>query len=154
MKALKIVTIIVFAVFLCGAGSSFGLPRILLWQGLAYRQWLRGTLLIITLIAATLLCALLCILVGKTISQKRKLGPKIASGIVAGLYVILYPAIFQLSFFTLALGTSPEWIEEENGAKYVVVDTSFMMRTTHTQYQYINAFVRSSEGTVILNIKN
>jgi|GEM_PF-3170846 hypothetical protein len=154
MKALKIATIIVFAVFLCAVVSvTFG-EGIFANFGLAYRQWLRMTLLYATFILGFVFCAVLGVLFIATFLKNSRTGFKIAIGVVAILYVPIYVA-FSMFFYIGILYTSDnkEWIEEENGVKYVVVDTSFLMRVTKKKYPYINSFFRSSDGIVIVDLK-
>ena len=146
MKALKTITIITFAVLLCGIVSVMLGPRLLQQQGLAYRTWLLLTLLFVTLILCLAFCVLLWIVFSKTISRKSRIGFRIAAGIIAVVYT---PVCLLFSWFLgmyILIGSdNKEWIEEDNGVKYVVVDESFLMRVVYARYIYVNDFVRGSE---------
>ena len=154
MKALKIVTVIVFAVFLCGVVSVVFGEGIFANFGLAYRQWLNIALYIITPILGSAFFIMLGFLLAMTILSERRNILRIAAGIVAflGFFVYVTFSVFCcLGVFITS--TTPEWIEEENGVKYVVVDTSSLWNITKTKYPYINSFFRSSDGIVIVDLK-
>ena len=143
MKVLKIITVIVCAVFVCGAVAVWGLPPILSQIGLAYRNWLKVTLLCITLIFGLAFCVLLWVVFVKTILQKSRMGFRIAAGAGACLYTLLcFLVSGLLGIMILYFSGIDEWRTMD---KYIVESNMGVS----TRYLYINAFFRGSEGKII-----
>ena len=148
MKALKIVTIITFAVLVCGVVSITFRHSVLAEFGWAYRNWLLVTLLYIILVLGWVFCVMLWIIVGKTSSRRSRTEIRVVAGIIAGIYTpvcLVFSVILGIAIWVT--NEADEWIMEEGGVKYVV-ERDFG-HTITTQYPYINDFVRGNKGAVI-----
>ena len=148
MKALRNATLITLAMLVCGAFSLWGLPRILSQYGLEYRDWLEIIVFLITFLSAIVLGVLLWVIFAKLYNDTDREDTKAIVNVLALFYtpVCLLAAILIVPFFCISITVGGEWVEVENGAKYVVVRGG---GDIETRYPYANIFVHGSDGTII-----
>ena len=145
MKALKIITIIMFCVLVCGIVSVTLVPWALSECGFAYRKWLIVTLCWVTILSGSVFgISIWSFLVKKHFKF---------TGIVATIITPMFLIVLWLTLSFYALIYNSDRMEVIDDVKYVVVDESFMMRFAESRYLYVNAFVRGREVISSISFK-
>jgi amino acid transporter len=142
MKRVSLITLIFTALLLVSILGTYLLPRMLLKFDLILRQWTFLGFSVLTTLSAVALAVMLWLIFAR-IKKTKKSAKAVRIGAI--IYLPVCALICAISFLLFWVFTFPEWVETENGVRYVYQHDANGASYADRRYEYVNWFVRGRE---------